>query len=113
MKTVALRYALKLRIKDMLIDNTSKEPLSYKQNLTDNDSWKLSKIDIDNLLCQMPNKRQAYVIRRHLIEGVDEPTLAKEMGIKVSNLYNTKKRAMSALTKIALTDIHRYGKTNK
>lgn len=113
MKTVALRYALRLRKKDILIDNTSKEPLSHKQNLSDNDSWKQSKIDIDNLLSQMPNKRQAYVIRRHLIDGVDEPTLAEEMGVKVSNLYNIKKRAMSALTKVALTDIQRYGKTNK
>ena len=70
-------------------------------------------MDIEALLGRMTNERQVYVIRRHLIDGVDEPTLAEEMGIKVSNLYNIKKRAMTALIKVALTDIKYYGKSSK
>ena len=77
---------------------------------TVDDTSKHAEIDINLLLSQIKNERQVYVIQRHVIDGVDEPTLAKEMGIKVSNLYNIKKRAMTALVKVALLDIKLYGK---
>ena len=116
LKTVALRFALELRKKGLLIDGDSKEPLYGKDpsaDSTNDGSWKLAKMDIETLLGRMRNERQAYVIRRHLIDGISEPALAEELGVKVSNLYNIKKRAMNALMEVALTDIQQYGKTNK
>ena len=110
LKTVTLRFALKLRGKRLVIDINSQEPLSPKEPSSDDESCKHAKMDIEALLGKMKNERQAYVIRRHLIDEIDEPTLAMELGIKVSNLYNIKKRAMTALTKVALTDIQQYGK---
>jgi len=112
MKTVALRFALKLRKKGVVIDTCPQKPL-YIQDVPSDNPSKHSKMDIEALLRQMTNERQVYVIRRHLIDGIDEPALAEEMGIKVSNLYNIKKRAMTALMKVALTDIQQYGKTSK
>ena len=112
MKTVALRFALKLRKKGIVIDTCPQKPL-YKQDVPSDNAPKHAKMDIEALLRQMTNERQVYVIRRHLIDGIDEPTLAKEMGIKVSNLYNIKKRAMTSLMKIALNDIQQYGKTRE
>ena len=112
LKTVALRFALLLRKKGKMIDIAPKEPLYLKELTTDESSRRLVRMDIEALLGQMKNERQVYVIRRHLIDGIDEPTLAKELGIKVSNLYNIKKRAMTALTQAALTDIKQYVKTS-
>lgn len=111
-KTVALRFALKLRKKGVVIDTCPQKPL-YIQEVPSDNSTKHAEMDIEALLRLMTNERQVYVIRRHLIDGIDEPTLAKEMGIKVSNLYNIKKRAMTALMKVALNDIQQYGKTRE
>ena len=35
-------------------------------------------------------------------------TLANQMGVTVANLYNIKKRAIAALTEIALKEIGKY-----
>ena len=115
LKTVALRFAMKLRNEDVLIDVCPKNPLYLQdiQGVPSDNAPKHAKMDIEALLQQMTNERQVYVIRRHLIDGIDEPTLAEEMGIKVSNLYNIKKRAMTALMKVALNDIQQYGKTRE
>lgn len=113
LKTVALRFALKLRSKKRVIDTNSQGPLYPKEPTGDDESSKQAKMDIETLLGHMKNKRQAYVIQRHLIDGIGEPALAEELGVKVSNLYNIKKRAMTALTKVALNDIQQYGKTGK
>lgn len=115
LKTVAIRFAIKLRKKGSLIDSSPKDsPYNNKQEVPANDeACEHAKMDIESLLSRIDNERQVYVIRRHLLDGIDEPTLAKEIGVKVSNLYNIKKRAMTALTKVALTDIQQYGKTNK
>ena len=112
LKTVTIRFAMKLRKKGVMID-TAPQKLPYNIELPACNGHKHAKMDIEVLLSKMTNERQVYVIRRHLIDGIDEPTLAEEMGIKVSNLYNIKKRAMAALMKVALTDIQQYGKRNK
>lgn len=113
LKTVALRFALKLRKKGIMIDTSSREPLYIADTPCGDGHSGHAKMDIEALLSQMRNERQAYVIRRHLIDGIDEPVLADELGVKVSNIYNIKKRAMTALMKVALTDIQQYGKTSK
>ena len=111
LKTVAIRFSLNLRKKRMVIELDSKEPLYPKELPFSEGSWKFAKVDIEVLLSHMKNERQVYVIRRHFIDGISEPALAEELGVKVSNLYNIKKRAMTALTKVALSDIQKYGKT--
>lgn len=113
LKTVALRFALKLRKKGIMIDTSSRESLFIADTPCGDEHSGHAKMDIETLLSQMKNERQAYVIRRHMIDGIDEPALADELGVKVSNLYNIKKRAMTALMKVALTDIQQYGKTSK
>ena len=110
LKIVTLRFAIKLQRKGRMIESGSKESPYINSMTTVDDTSKHAEIDINLLLSQIKNERQVYVIQRHVIDGVDEPTLAKEMGIKVSNLYNIKKRAMTALVKVALLDIKLYGK---
>lgn len=113
-KTVALRFALKLRKKGRMIDSNSKEP-PYTEVTSGDELYKHAKMDVEALLSLMGNERQAYVIHRHIIDGIGEPALAEELGVnvKVSNLYNIKKRAMTALMKVALTDIQQYGKSSE
>ena len=113
LKIVALRFAMKLREKGVMIDSSTKESPYMVETPSEDESYKHAKMDIEALLSLMRNERQVYVIRRHLIDGIDEPTLAEELGVKVSNLYNIKKRAMTALMKVALTDIQQYGKTSE
>ncbi len=111
MKVVALRFALRLKTKNSVIDNSSSESL-YLQNVPDDTSSdQQASGDVENLLQRMSNLTYVYVIRRHLLDGVDEPTLAEEMNMKVSNIYNLKRRAMAALTKIALNDVKKYAET--
>ena len=112
LKTVVLRFALKLRKKGKVIDITTIDPPYTKDISSGSDSQKHADMDVETLLRLIKNERYVYVIRRHIIDDIDEPTLAAEMGIKVSNLYNIKKRAMAALTEVALTDIKQYGKTS-
>ena len=96
-----------------MIDINPQKPPYNNEVSSDNESCEQAKMDIEALLSRIGNERQVYVIRRHIIDGIDEPTLAEELGVKVSNLYNIKKRAMTALMKVALTDIQQYGKTSK
>lgn len=110
LKTVALRFALELLRKRILIDTQSGIPPYTGDEPYDDEYRNDAKMDIETLLSRMTNKRQVYVLRRHFIDDIDEPTLAKELGVKVSNLYNIKKRAMTALSEVALTDIQQYGK---
>lgn len=113
LKTVALRFALKLRKKGVVTDNNPQKSPYIIDVPSGDEPSKHANMDIEALLSLMGNERQVYVIRRHLIDGIDEPTLAEELGVKVSNLYNIKKRAMAALMKVALTDIQQYGKTRE
>ena len=113
LKTVALRFALRLRKRGVVIDTCPRKSPYITEVTSYVESDKHARMDIEALLSQMGNERQAYVVRRHIIDGIDELTLAGEMGIKVSNLYNIKKRAMTALTKVALNDIKQYGKKSE
>jgi len=67
-------------------------------------------MDIERLLSLMPNRRFVYVIRRLILEDAEPKTVAFELGTNVDNLYNMKKRAIAALTQIALKDVEKYGR---
>lgn len=105
LKVVATRYFICKR--DELIEDASKEPLYEEDNdSTDESINQLTvRMDVERLLSMMDNKRYVSVIRKLILEDVPPERLAKELGITTANLYNIKKRAMAALTQIALNDI--------
>jgi hypothetical protein len=59
-------------------------------------------MDDETLLGQMTNERYVSVIRRLILEEATPEDVAMEMGVNVDNLYNIKKRAIKALTLIAI-----------
>jgi hypothetical protein len=64
-----------------------------------------ARMDIERLLSLMPNRRFAYVLRRLVLQEPDPRRVAEELSTNVDNLYNIKKRAMAALTAIALNEV--------
>ena len=96
-----------------MIDMEAKELLTDSvahSESVDNESSLTAKIDIEQLFALMPNKRYAYVIRRLVLEEAEPKTVAEELCTNVDNLYNIKKRAIAALTEIALKEIGKYEK---
>ena len=65
-------------------------------------------MDIQHLFDLMPNKRYVYVIRRIMLDEACPQDVAMELGLTVENVYNIKKRAMAALTAIALKERRSY-----
>ena len=62
----------------------------------------------------MPNRRFAFVVRRLILQDAEPQDVAAELGVSVDNLYNIKRRAVAALTAIALNEVDRYeGKSVK
>lgn len=103
MKVVATRFFIRHR--DSMIENASKEPL-YEQHddkkAIETESKIADKIDVRRLLALMDNRRYADVIRRLILEDMEPEQYAAQIGVTVDNLYNIKKRAMTALTRIAI-----------
>lgn len=103
LKVVATRFFIHKR--DMLIEDASKEPL-YQRNIqessVDTAACVARKADVAALLSMMPNRRYAEAVRRLVLEDADPEAYAAEIGVTVENLYNIKRRAMSALARIAL-----------
>lgn len=111
MKVIAIRYFIAKR--DGMIDNESKDALldSVVQNETVDGEKKITaKIDIEHLFSLMPNKRYVYVIRRLVLQEAEPKVVAQELRTNVDNLYNIKKRAIAALTEIALKEVEKYEK---
>lgn len=94
-----------IRHKDKVIEDESKEPL-YPCDVEANDAHSQTnkKIDMSTYLTELAkkNKRHAYVLRRLFLEDADFDEVAAEIHVKVSNMYNIKKRAIEKLTEIAL-----------
>lgn len=111
LKTTAIRYFLGKR--DNMIEKESEEYLLEQTASTSiievEPQW-TAKMDVNHLLSLMPNQRYAYVIRRLVLEEIPPQRLAEELEITVDNLYNIKKRAMAALTAIALNEAKVYEK---
>lgn len=111
LKVVAIRYFIAKR--DGMIDMESKEPLLERKDnseTVDNESKVTARIDIDNLLGLMDNRRYEYVLRRLLLDDAEPKVVADELLVSVDNLYNIKKRAFASLTQIALKEFGEYGK---
>lgn len=111
MKVVAIRYFLAKR--DSLIDMEADETSfvsAEDEAINDSTSRYVAGMDVRNLFAAMPNKRYVYVIQRLILDDAEPKTVASELGVTVDNLYNIKKRAIAALTEVALNDIERYGR---
>ena len=111
MKVIAIRYFIAKR--KGMIDNDSKDALldSVLRNETIDAEKRMSaKIDMEYLFSLMSNKRYVYVIRRLVLQEVEPKIVAQELKTNVDNLYNIKKRAIAALTEIALTEVEKYEK---
>lgn len=102
MKVVATRFFIRQR--DLMIEDTSKEPLYDKHDneVVDTAQTVAMKIDVDSLLALMDNKRYSDTIRRLVLEDMEPEKYAAEIGVTVDNLYNIKKRAIAALTRVAI-----------
>lgn len=111
MKVIAIRYFIAKR--DSMIDNESMDTLlnSDVQNETvDSEKKMIAKMDIEHLFSLMPNRRYVYVIRRLVLQEAEPKVVAQELRTNVDNLYNIKKRAIAALTEIALKEVEKYEK---
>lgn len=108
LKTTAIRHCLKLREQAKVIDNVSKETLSYEgQSVCDTENPQ-AKMDVEVLLHRMRNQRYARVIRMLMIEDRTPEDVARQLSVTVDNLYNIKRRAIQALTEVALKDKKHY-----
>ncbi len=102
-KVVATRFFIRHR--NSLIENLSKEPIYDKHEETeifDSEKIVAQQVDVEFLLSLVENKRYADAIRALVLEEIPPEKYAIQIGVTVENLYNIKKRAMTALTKIAI-----------
>lgn len=103
MKVVATRFFIRHR--NSMIENASKES-PYERETHDDviDAVNIisDKMDVAKLLQLMGNQRYADAIRNLVLYDKEPEQYALEIGVTVDNLYNIKKRAMSALTRIAI-----------
>ena len=114
MKVVAIRYFIARR--DRMIEDTSKEALldcAARTETIDTEKRTAAVMDIRRLLDRLANRRYAYVIKRMILDDADPKTVAGELRVNIDNLYNIKKRAITALTGIALNEMEKYEKVCK
>ncbi len=104
LKITAIRYFIAKR--DRLIDMSSKDALLGRamQSQSVDNSTEVSKMDVERLLTFMTNKRYVYVIRQLVLKDAEPEQVAQQIGVSVDNLYNIKRRAIAALTKMALKE---------
>jgi DNA-directed RNA polymerase specialized sigma24 family protein len=94
-----------------MIEDVSKEALLVEQGgrrTADEGPGCDTRMDLRRLLGRLTNERYLYVIRRLVFQDAEPEEVAKELGVTVPNLYNIKKRAIAALTKIALKEFPEY-----
>lgn len=110
LKVVATRFFIRRR--NSLIENASKKhpygkddndvPAATAQSVAQN-------IDVSQLLASMGNQRYADVLRHLILQDEEPGKYAERIGVTVDNLYNIKRRAITALTHIA-TKYYSYGR---
>ena len=108
LKTIAIRHCLLLKSKVKVIDDKSQEPLNNSQRELSLAESSQARMDMETLLRQMKNQRYALVIRLLMIEDKTPEDVARQLCVTVDNLYNIKRRAILALTEVALKDKKHY-----
>lgn len=110
MKVVATRFFMHKR--DSLIENTSKEP-PYERHedsvMVDTTQFVAQKIDVARMLAMMENQRYADVLRHLILQDEEPEKYAESIGVTVGNLYNIKRRAIAAISRIAIK-YYSYGR---
>ena len=101
-KMVARNFLLDKKNRERIEGAGTGEPLSEETvgDLADN-SAQDPPIDIVAILDQIGNENYRLVLQKVVIEGMDYDELEKITGLRKSNLYNIKKRALQALEKLA------------
>lgn len=110
MKVVATRFFIHKR--DSLIENTSKEPPYERHDddvMVDTAQIVAQKIDVARMLAMMENQRYADVIRHLILQDEEPERYAESIGVTVDNLYNIKRRAIAAISRIAIK-YYSYGR---
>lgn len=110
MKVVATRFFINKR--DSLIENTSKEPPYERHDddvMVDTAQIVTQKIDVSRMLAMMENQRYADVIRHLILQDEEPEKYARSIGVTVDNLYNIKRRAIAAISRIAIK-YYSYGR---
>ena len=110
LKVVATRFFIHHR--DNMIEDRAKEAPYEKKDggeTIDSAASVSARIDLNRMLEMIDNKRYAETIRRLILEDMAPEKYAAEIGVTVDNLYNIKKRAMTALTRIAVKH-YSYGR---
>jgi hypothetical protein len=77
-------------------------------NTVDTEKRVSAKIDIEHLFSLMSNKRYVQVIKRLVLDDAEPQVVADELHVSIDNLYNIKKRAIAAITDVALKNIEKY-----
>ena len=108
LKTTVGRHCQALRKRARVIDDESKEPLNNSQSEPSLAESSQARMDLETLLRQMKNQRYALVIRLLMVEDKTPEEVARRLCVTVDNLYNIKRRAMQALTEVALKDKKHY-----
>lgn len=103
MKVVATRFFIRHR--NTMIENASKESPYGRETddeVIDTVNIISDKMDVAKLLQLMENQRYADAIRNLVLNDMEPELYALEIGVTIGNLYNIKKRAMTALIRIAI-----------
>lgn len=108
LKVTAIRHCLRLKSQGRVIEDESQEPLdnSGKCGSCTEDTHAVA--DMEVLLGRMRNQRYALVIRLLILEDQAPEDVARQLAVNVDNLYNIKRRAIQALTEVALKDKRYY-----
>lgn len=110
MKAVATRFFIRKR--DSLIENLSKEPPYERHDddvMVDTAQIVAQKIDVARMLAMMENQRYADVLRHLILQDEEPEKYAESIGVTVDNLYNIKRRAIAAISRIAI-NYYSYGR---
>lgn len=105
--TVARNYFLEKKHRETVIDNECDDRLIKEARKQADDSpvhpdkkQEEEDMRLQAILDQVGNERYRFVIEKHILEGKDFDELERLTGLKKSNLYNIKKRALKKLEQI-------------
>ena len=103
LKTVARNFFLDKINHERVIETETDKRLLKKVNdyATADNSADDAVMDVAAILNLIENDNYRFVLQKHVIEGMSFDELEKVTGIKKTNLYNIKKRALNAMEKIA------------
>lgn len=110
LKVVATRFFIRNR-NEMIEERSKETPYDYGETEESVDTVAIlsDKMDVERLLQFLDNRRYADAIRALVLNDVEPEHYAEKIGVTVDNLYNIKKRAMTALTRIAIK-YYSYGR---